>query len=54
MTYATTGLIPFFGEGPGKTEDQTGRPYVGSAGRHLDRIMIKVVGSEGALYYQYR
>ena len=30
------------GEGPGKTEDLTGRPYVGSAGRHLDRVMYKV------------
>lgn len=30
------------GEGPGTTEDRTGRPYVGSAGRHLDRVMVKV------------
>lgn len=30
------------GEGPGKAEDRTGRPYVGSAGKHLDRVMIRV------------
>lgn len=38
------------GEGPGKTEDLTGRPYVGSAGRHLDRVMIKVGLNRKELY----
>lgn len=30
------------GEGPGKTEDATGQPFVGPSGRLLDRVMIKV------------
>jgi uracil-DNA glycosylase family 4 len=38
------------GEGPGKTEDMTGRPYVGSAGRHLERVMIKVGLNRKDLY----
>jgi uracil-DNA glycosylase len=27
------------GEGPGKQEDQTGRPFVGSAGHYLDHVL---------------
>jgi DNA polymerase len=27
------------GEGPGKQEDQTGRPFVGNAGRYLDHVL---------------
>ena len=27
------------GEGPGKDEDQTGHPFVGSAGRYLDHVL---------------
>ena len=27
------------GEGPGATEDQTGRPFVGQAGQLLDKIL---------------
>lgn len=30
------------GEGPGKTEDKVGLPFVGSAGRHLDRVLENV------------
>ena len=30
------------GEGPGATEDQTGRPFVGAAGRLLDEILAAV------------
>jgi uracil-DNA glycosylase family 4 len=33
----------FIGEGPGETEDQTGRPFVGRAGELLDR-MIRAMG----------
>lgn len=32
--------IIFIGEGPGETEDQLGRPFVGRAGQLLDRILI--------------
>mgnify|MGYP002514211320 CR=1 FL=1 len=29
----------FIGEGPGETEDETGRPFVGKAGRNLDEFL---------------
>jgi DNA polymerase len=35
--------IMFVGEGPGQTEDETGRPFVGRAGQLLD-LMLKAVG----------
>jgi DNA polymerase len=35
--------IVFIGEGPGETEDQTGRPFVGRAGEKLDE-MIRAMG----------
>jgi DNA polymerase len=31
--------VMIIGEGPGKEEDQTGRPFVGSAGRFLDHVL---------------
>src|SRR6185503_3269958 len=31
--------IFFIGEGPGETEDRTGRPFVGRAGELLDRMI---------------
>jgi len=31
--------IMFIGEGPGQTEDETGRPFVGRAGQLLDRAL---------------
>lgn len=31
--------IVFLGEGPGQTEDETGRPFVGPAGQLLDKII---------------
>jgi len=31
--------IVFIGEGPGETEDQTGRPFVGRAGQLLDKMI---------------
>lgn len=33
--------LMFIGEGPGKTEDETGRPFVGRAGELLTRIIEK-------------
>lgn len=37
--------VVFVGEAPGATEDETGRPFVGRAGKLLDN-MIKVIGLE--------
>jgi uracil-DNA glycosylase family 4 len=34
--------ILFVGEGPGATEDETGRPFVGKAGQLLDRILAAI------------
>jgi DNA polymerase len=31
--------ILFIGEGPGKTEDDTGRPFVGAAGQFLEELL---------------
>ncbi len=32
--------VMFIGEGPGETEDQLGRPFVGRAGQLLDKILV--------------
>lgn len=34
--------VVFLGEAPGKSEDEEGRPFVGAAGRLLDRIISEV------------
>jgi uracil-DNA glycosylase family 4 len=34
--------ILFVGEGPGQTEDQFGRPFIGNAGQLLDKIIQKM------------
>jgi len=34
--------IIFIGEGPGQTEDQFGRPFIGNAGQLLDKIIDKM------------
>jgi uracil-DNA glycosylase len=34
--------IMFVGEGPGQTEDQFGRPFIGNAGQLLDKIIQKM------------
>ena len=34
--------VVFVGEAPGRREDDTGRPFVGSAGKLLDRLLMKV------------
>lgn len=33
--------VVFVGEAPGRREDDTGRPFVGSAGKLLDRLLTK-------------
>ncbi len=37
--------IMFIGEGPGKKEDELGRPFVGAAGKFLDE-MLSVIGTK--------
>ena len=32
----------FVGEGPGATEDETGRPFVGAAGQFLDNMLADI------------
>ncbi|MBL8018330.1 MAG: uracil-DNA glycosylase [Leptospirales bacterium] len=39
-----TAKVMFIGEGPGATEDATGRPFVGRAGELLTRIIEKGMG----------
>lgn len=34
--------VVFVGEGPGRKEDETGRPFVGSAGRLLDTLLSHI------------
>ncbi|MBE0634521.1 uracil-DNA glycosylase [Candidatus Bipolaricaulota bacterium] len=34
--------VMFIGEGPGETEDETGRPFVGLAGQKLDEVLNSV------------
>ncbi len=34
--------LMFIGEGPGETEDLTGRPFVGRAGQLLDKMLLAV------------
>jgi uracil-DNA glycosylase family 4 len=37
---AADARVMFIGEGPGAEEDRTGRPFVGQAGRLLDRMIL--------------
>ncbi|MEW4569137.1 uracil-DNA glycosylase [Tautonia sp. JC769] len=39
-----TARLMFVGEGPGQTEDETGRPFVGKAGKLLDDMISKGMG----------
>lgn len=41
-TGAARASLMFVGEAPGEKEDQAGRPFVGNAGRLLDRLMEEV------------
>src|SRR3989338_7180440 len=34
--------IMFIGEGPGQTEDETGRPFVGRGGKFLDELLNSI------------
>ena len=34
--------ILFVGEGPGKNEDEQGFPFVGAAGKNLDKLLANV------------
>lgn len=34
--------IMFIGEGPGKTENETGRPFVGAAGKLLEQLLASI------------
>lgn len=34
--------VVFIGEAPGKTEDETGRPFVGAAGRFLNELLESI------------
>lgn len=43
-------LICFVGEGPGGTEDDTGRPFVGPAGRFLDKVISAMKLKRADLY----
>ncbi len=36
---SVTSPLVFIGEAPGADEDETGRPFVGRAGQHLDKIL---------------
>jgi DNA polymerase len=40
----------FVGEGPGETEDQLGRPFVGRAGQLLDKILVASGFSRNEVY----
>ncbi len=35
----STAKVMIIGEGPGKQEDRTGRPFVGNAGRYLEHVL---------------
>lgn len=34
--------VMFIGEGPGRKEDELGRPFVGAAGKVLDRLLVHI------------
>lgn len=34
--------VMFIGEAPGKNEDETGKPFVGSAGKFLDELLLSI------------
>jgi uracil-DNA glycosylase family 4 len=39
---SATARVMFVGEGPGRDEDELGRPFVGKAGRLLDRMLASI------------
>jgi DNA polymerase len=42
--------VMFIGEGPGADEDRTGRPFVGQAGKLLDRMIFAMGFDRGEVY----
>lgn len=42
--------VMFIGEGPGATEDATGRPFVGNAGKLLDKMLAAIDLSREEVY----
>ena len=42
--------LMFIGEGPGQTEDETGRPFVGRAGELLDKMIVAMGLSREKVY----
>jgi DNA polymerase len=42
--------VMFVGEGPGAEEDRTGRPFVGQAGKLLDRMIFAMGFERGEVY----
>lgn len=42
--------VMFVGEGPGAREDETGRPFVGPAGKLLDRMLADIGLKRGDVY----
>lgn len=42
--------VVFIGEAPGRREDETGRPFVGSAGKLLDRLLAGANLSRGGVF----
>lgn len=42
--------IVFIGEAPGKKEDETGQPFVGAAGKFLDRMLAEAGMSRSDVY----
>jgi uracil-DNA glycosylase family 4 len=42
--------VLFVGEGPGEEEDRTGRPFVGAAGRYLDKWIAAAGFARGACF----
>jgi DNA polymerase len=42
--------IVFVGEGPGKKEDKTGTPFVGAAGKMLEKLLASIEMSRDSVY----
>lgn len=42
--------VAFVGEAPGKKEDETGRPFVGAAGRLLDELLASISLDRSTVY----
>lgn len=47
---STSAKIMFIGEGPGRDEDELGRPFVGRAGQLLDKMLASISLARGDVY----